>query len=126
MWLNFRFNLSYRDVEELLVERGIAVSYKTIRQWTRKFAQTYANQLRRWRAQPGDKWHLDEVFLKINGKKHYMRAMPLLQESLVLARQLGVALFTGVLLTTVWQLLVAAAGLGAGPGVVCRSAGAPA
>ena len=72
VWLYFRFNLSYRDVEELLAERGIVVTYETIRQWARKFGQTYANHLRQRRAQPGDKWHLDEVFLKINGKKHYL------------------------------------------------------
>jgi putative transposase len=72
VWLYFRFNLSYRDVEELLAERGIVVTYETIRQWAWKFGQIYANQLRQRRAQPGDKWHLDEVFLTINGKKQYL------------------------------------------------------
>ncbi len=72
MWLYFRFSLSFRDVEDLLAERGVVVSYETIRQWTRKFGQSYANQLRRRRPQPGDKWFLDEVFLKINGKTHYL------------------------------------------------------
>ncbi|HSH78745.1 MAG TPA: IS6 family transposase [Herpetosiphonaceae bacterium] len=72
VWLYFRFSLSYRDVEELLAERGIIVTYETIRQWARKFGQTYANQLRRRRARPGDKWFLDEVFLKINGQTHYL------------------------------------------------------
>ena len=72
VWLYFRFSLSYRDVEDLLAERGIIVSYETIRQWTRKFGQTYANQLRRRRAKPGDKWFLDEVFLKIHGKTQYL------------------------------------------------------
>ena len=62
VWLYFRFNLSYRDVEELLAERGIIVTYETVRQWCRKFGQQYANQLRQRRARPGDKWHLDEVF----------------------------------------------------------------
>ena len=66
VWLYFRFCLSYRDVEELLAERGVVVTYETVRQWCLKFGQQYANQLRRRRAQPGDKWHLDEVFLKIN------------------------------------------------------------
>ena len=65
VWLYFRFNLSFRDVEELLAERGVVVTYETVRQWCRKFGQTYANTLRR-RARPGDKWHLDEMFLKIN------------------------------------------------------------
>ncbi|MDP9313207.1 MAG: IS6 family transposase, partial [Chloroflexota bacterium] len=72
VWLYFRFNLSFRDVEDLLAERGVVVSYETIRQWTRKFAQTYSNHLRQRRARPGDKWFLDEVFLKINGKTHYL------------------------------------------------------
>ncbi len=72
VWLYFRFTLSFRDVEELLAERGIVVTYETIRQWCRKFGQSYANELRRRRARPGDTWHLDEVFLKINGKTHYL------------------------------------------------------
>ena len=72
VWLYFRFTLSFRDVEELLAERGIVVTYETIRQWCRKFGQSYANELRRRRARPGDKWHLDEVFLKINGKTQYL------------------------------------------------------
>jgi putative transposase len=72
VWLYHRFSLSYRDVEDLLAERGILVSYETIRQWCLKFGQQYANQLRRRRAKPGDKWHLDEVCLKINGKTSYL------------------------------------------------------
>ena len=72
VWLYFRFNLSYRDVEELLAERGITVTCETVRQWCKKFGQQFANQLRRRRAQPGDKWHADEVFLKINGKTQYL------------------------------------------------------
>ncbi len=72
MWLYYRFSLSFRNVEELLAERGVIVSYETIRQWTRKFGQTYANDLRRRRPKTGDKWFLDAVFLKINGKTHYL------------------------------------------------------
>jgi putative transposase len=72
VWLYFRFALSYRDVEELLAERGVVVTYETIRQWSRKFGQTYANGLRHRRPQPGDKWHLDEVFIRINGVTHYL------------------------------------------------------
>ena len=68
----YRFPLSYRDVQELLFERGIDVTHEAIRQWCLKFGQDYANQLKRRRAQPGDKWHLDEVFLTINGKRHYL------------------------------------------------------
>jgi putative transposase len=67
-----RFCLSYRDVEELLFVRGVIVSYEAIRKWCRKFGQQYANQLRRRRPQPGDKWHLDEVFLTINQERHYL------------------------------------------------------
>ena len=59
VWLYFRFALSYRDVEELLAERGVIVTYETIRRWSRKFGQAYANTLRRRRPRPGDKWHLD-------------------------------------------------------------------
>ena len=72
VWLYFRFSLSYRDVEELLAECGVTVTHDTVRQWCHKFGQTYANQLRQRRARTGDKWHLDEVFLKINGKTHYL------------------------------------------------------
>jgi putative transposase len=72
VWLYFRFALSYRDVEELLAERGVIVTYETIRQWCQKFGQAYANELRRRRPRPGDKWHLDEVFVSINGVEHYL------------------------------------------------------
>lgn len=72
VWLYYRFSLSYRDVEELLAARGIVVTYETVRQWCLKFGQQYANQLRRRRPKTGDKWHLDEVFLKINGKPSYL------------------------------------------------------
>src|SRR5256714_11958421 len=56
----------------MMAHRGVSVSYDTIHQWCRKFGQTYANGLRRRRPRPGDKWHLDEVFIKINGKTHYL------------------------------------------------------
>ncbi len=72
VWLYFRFCLSYCDVEELLFARGIIVTYETIRKWCRKFGQPYANALRHRRPQPGDTWHLDEVFLTIKGKRHYL------------------------------------------------------
>ncbi len=83
VWLYYRFLLSYRDVEELLAERGIAVSYETVRRWCRKFGQMFADGVRRRRPRPGDKWHLDEVQLKINGRKHWLwRAVD--QEGVVL------------------------------------------
>jgi hypothetical protein len=59
VWLYFRFALSYRDVEELLAERGVILTYETIRQLSQKFGQAYANGLRRRRPRPGDTWHLD-------------------------------------------------------------------
>jgi putative transposase len=72
VWLYFRFCLSYRDVEELLFARGIIVTYEAIRKWCRKFGQAYAKQLRHRRPRPGDKWHLDEVFLTVRGERHYL------------------------------------------------------
>jgi putative transposase len=62
----------YRDVEELMLVRGVIVTYEGIRKWCRKFGQQYANQLRRRRPRLGDKWHLDEVFLTIHGERHYL------------------------------------------------------
>ena len=70
VWLYFRFCFSFRDVEELLLERGVVMTYEAIRQGRRKFGQPYANQLRRRRPRPGDKWQRDEVFLTIKGEQH--------------------------------------------------------
>ena len=72
VWLYHAFTLSFRDVELLLAERGVILSYETVRRWCLKFAQRFANGLRRRRPRPGDKWHLDEVFLRIGGKRHYL------------------------------------------------------
>ena len=72
VWLYFRFPLSFREVEELMLQRGVEVSYETIRRWCEKFGQAYANGLRRRRPRPGDKWHLDEVFIRINGEQRYL------------------------------------------------------
>ncbi|MGW3681533.1 IS6 family transposase [Streptomyces prasinus] len=72
VWLYFRFPLSFREVEELMLERGVLVSYETVRRWCAKFGQGYANGLRCRRPRPGGKWHLDEVFVKINGVRHYL------------------------------------------------------
>ncbi|MFE3866051.1 IS6 family transposase [Streptomyces goshikiensis] len=72
VWLYFRFPLSFREVEELMLERGVVVSYETVRRWCLKFGQAYASALRRRRPRPGDKWHLDEVFIKINGVRKYL------------------------------------------------------
>ena len=72
IWLYFRFSLSFRDIEEIMAERGVVLTYETVRQWCLKFGQTYANALKHRRPKTGDKWHLDEVYLKINGKTHYL------------------------------------------------------
>jgi putative transposase len=72
VWLYFRFPLSLRMVEEMLAFRGIEVSHETIRQWGLKFGQEFANIIRRRLPRPGDKWHMDEVVLKIAGRKHYL------------------------------------------------------
>lgn len=72
VWLYFRFALSYRDVEELLAKHGVLVTCETARQWCRKFGQRYASTRRRQCPQPGDKWHLDEVFIRINGATRYL------------------------------------------------------
>ncbi|MFC9855863.1 IS6 family transposase [Streptomyces prasinus] len=72
VWLYFRFPLSFREVEELMLERGVAVSHETVRRWCAKFGQAYANGLRRRQPRPGDTWHLDEVFIKINREQKYL------------------------------------------------------
>ena len=72
VWLYFRFCLSYRDVEEMMAERGIVVTYETIRDWSQKFGGTYAKRLRSRTPRPGDRWHLDEVYLSINGRLPYL------------------------------------------------------
>jgi putative transposase len=72
VWLYFRFPLSLRMVEDMLAARGIIVSHETIRQWALKFGQDFANQIRRRLPRAGDKWHLDEVVIKIAGKKHWL------------------------------------------------------
>jgi putative transposase len=72
VWLYFRFPLSYRDVEDMLTERGIDVSYESVRRWSVKFGLGYARTLRRLRPRPDGRWHLDEVFVSINGRQVYL------------------------------------------------------
>ncbi len=72
VWLYHRFALSFRDVEELLAERGVIVTYETVRQWCRKFGPGYARKLKRRQDQLGDIWHVDEVFVRIRGERHYL------------------------------------------------------
>jgi len=72
VWLYYRFNLSHRDIEDLLAERGITVSYETIRLWCIKFGALYARRLKRRHGGYGDTFYIDEVFVKIKGKQHYL------------------------------------------------------
>ena len=72
VWLYHRFCLSFRDVEDLLAERGIIVSYEAIRLWCQKFGPDYARKLKRRQGRLGDVWHLDEVFIRINGQQQYL------------------------------------------------------
>jgi transposase-like protein len=72
IWLYFRFTLSFRDVEDLLAERGITVSYETVRRWVNHFGPVIAADLRKRRPKPCTTWHLDEVYLKIAGRTVYL------------------------------------------------------
>ena len=72
VWLYFRFPLSFRDVEDLLAQRGIDVSYETVRRWSVKFGLAYARKLRRSHPPADKRWHLDEVFVSINGRIMYL------------------------------------------------------
>ena len=72
VWLYFRFTLSLRDVEEMLAERGIDTTYEAIRGWTRKFGQAFAYKLRAARTKPTGRWHLDEMVVKIAGKRMWL------------------------------------------------------
>ncbi len=68
VWLYHRFSMSFRDVEDLLAECGIIVSYEFIRQWCAKFGPTYARALKKRQGRLGDTWYLDEMFIKIRGE----------------------------------------------------------
>ncbi len=72
VWLYHRYGLSFRDVEDLLADRRIIVSYETIRQWCTKFGPDYARRLKRRQGRLGDTWFLDEVFITINGQRQYL------------------------------------------------------
>jgi DDE domain len=72
VWLYLRFTLSYRDVEELLAERGLDLSYESVRSWVLKFGPAIARGLRRGRPRPSDRWHLDEMVVRIAGKHMYV------------------------------------------------------
>jgi len=72
IWLYVRFTLSFRDVEDLLAERGIVVSYETVRRWVNHFGPKIAADLRKRRPKPHTIWHLDEVYIKIDGRLVYL------------------------------------------------------
>jgi putative transposase len=72
VWLYHCISLSLREVELILAARGVVVSYETIREWSLRFGRTYAKTLKRRRPKPGNKWFLDEVFVRIGGKLHYL------------------------------------------------------
>jgi putative transposase len=72
VWLYHRFCLSFREVEELLAERDITVTYETIRQWCQKFGPDYARKLKKRQGRLGDTWHIDEVFVTIQGERQYL------------------------------------------------------
>ncbi len=72
VWLYHRFCLSFRDVEDLLAQRGITVSYEAIRFWCFKFGPEYARSLKRRQGRLGDTWYLDEVFVTIRGERQYL------------------------------------------------------
>ena len=72
VWLYHRFCLSFRDAEDLLAQRGITVTYETIRHWCQTFGPDYARRLRRRRGWMGDTWYLDELFVNIQGRRQYL------------------------------------------------------
>src|SRR5918998_3904639 len=72
VWLYLRFTLSYRDVEDLPAERGLEVSYETVRRWVRKFGPAIARRLRQRRPKPSPRWHLDEMVVRIAGQHLYL------------------------------------------------------
>src|SRR6516162_1275139 len=72
IWLYLRFTLSYRDVEDLLAERGLDISYETVRRWVLKFGPMVARRLRERRPRPSGRWHLDEMVVRIAGKRMYL------------------------------------------------------
>ena len=72
VWLYYRFSLSYRDIEDLLAERGIDISYETNRRWCLKFGLAYARLLRARRTKPFSTWHIDEVFVRVGGRQMYL------------------------------------------------------
>jgi putative transposase len=88
VWLYYTFPLSYRDIEKMMLYRGIEVTYESIREWCRKFGQRYAHQVRRKRPYLTDKWHLDEVVITIKGKQYGVVLQKLFKDRAFLINQL--------------------------------------
>ena len=103
VWLYLRFTLSYRDVEELLAERGLDVSYESVRSWVLKFGPMIARRLRQVRPRPSDRWYLDEMVVRIAGKRMYLwQQLPPPSEQLVavhIVAPRSSQVMTGVVLT---------------------------
>src|SRR5271154_6152632 len=72
VWLYLRFTLSFRDVEDLLAERGLDVSYETVRRWVLKFGPLFAKELRRRRHRPTSQWHLDDIAILVGGRRFWL------------------------------------------------------
>ncbi len=72
VWLYCRFTLNYRDVEDLLAERGLDLSYETVRRWVLKFGRAYARRIQRRRPRPSERWHLDEMVVVIRGRRYFL------------------------------------------------------
>ena len=72
VWVYHRFCMTFRDLEDLLAERGIIVSYEAVRRWCQKFGADYARRLRKRQGRLGDSWHVDELFVRINGQQQYL------------------------------------------------------
>jgi putative transposase len=72
VWLYYRFCLSFREIEELLAKHGVTVTYETIRQWCQKFGSDYARKLKKQQGRLGDTWHIDKVFVTIQGQREYL------------------------------------------------------
>src|SRR6266446_925709 len=96
VWLYFRFTLSFRDVEDLLAERDIEVSYETIREWAMRFGPTIARDLRSRRPRPHGQWHLDEMFVSIGGKWMYLWRAVMLRVRFLTAWSRGLSRYTTI------------------------------
>ena len=103
VWLYFRFTLSFRDIEDLMALRVIDLSYETIRMWTWKFGRIFAHNMRKSRAAPSARWHLDEMVVRIGGKSRPARWRSLHQPRRLRDSDIGWFLFRLQMLTCHFQ-----------------------